>query len=113
MTDDPQADLVAIIRGKAEMAATRPDLMPGLISAMRTHPLINDAMRDRYTVGPLRDAVARVLSDDDPAIDLIAELVPSVALHRVTLLGEDLDPEAFTQEVLAMISRLSTGDAVD
>lgn len=108
ITDDPVADLVAHVRGKAELAAQKPDLLPGLLAAMRANPLIDSAMRQRYTIEPTREVLARVLGDDHAQLDLLAELIPAVALHRATLLGTSIDPEAYADEVLALIEN-STG----
>lgn len=112
-TDDPAADLAVHVRGKAEIAAARPDLLPGLISAMRANQLINAAMRERYTVGPIRQTIARLLGDDHPHLDILAELVPAIALHRTTLLNAEIHPEAFTNEVLALFATITPEPTID
>ena len=101
-SDDPFADLEALIAHKAESACAQPDLFPGLISAMRSCPEIASAVHDRYSVDMYRSILERVVGPDHPQLDLLAELAPAIALHRVTLTGEDIDAATLARNLMAL-----------
>lgn len=102
-TDDPVADLRAVLLHKLTMAAETPDILPGAVTAIRSDEGIAAAFRERYTTEHYRRAVARVIGEDHPHLDLLAELTPAVTLHRLTFGGEAIDPDRLADEVLALI----------
>lgn len=106
-SDDARADLINIIQDRATLATSHPDFMPGVVAAMRTSPQINDAMQQIYTINPYREIITRLLGADHPHIELLAELAPAIIVHRA-LFGGDLDPETFSQHILALIHDLAT-----
>jgi AcrR family transcriptional regulator len=105
-SDDPEADLSNLIRNRAALATTHPDFVPGVVSAMRTSPQINDAMQQVHTTTPYRQILTRLLGADHPHLELLAELAPAIAVHR-TIFGEDLDPESFSEDILALVQAVA------
>ena len=105
-SEDPQADLIDLIQNRAALATSHPDFVPGVVSAMRTSPQINEAMQEIYSISPYREILVRLLGADHPHLDLIAELAPAIIVHR-TLFGGHLEPETISQHVLALVHDLA------
>ena len=100
-SDDPEADLTELVRNRATLATSHPDFVPGVVSAMRTSSQINDAMQQIYTVTPYKEILTRLLGADHAHLELLAELAPAIIVHR-TIFGGKLDPETFSQQILAL-----------
>ena len=107
VTDDPVADLRAIVDMRCISASEKPDLVPGLIAAMRADDGIEQAVKDTYTVQYLRDAIARIIGPDHPHLTLLAELSPAIALHRSTYPPETVDPDKTADEIVSLIESIS------
>lgn len=107
-TDDPVADLRAIIAKRCAQTVEKPDLVPGLVAAMRADEGIERAVKDGYTLEYLRDAIARILGDDHPHVALLADMVPAITLLRAAFTPEALDADAMTEELLSLV--LSLGE---
>lgn len=105
-TDDPEADLYALIHHKLALAAQNPDLLPGAVVAIRSDERIADAFRERYSLEPYRQAIARVLGETHPQLDLLAELTSALALHRNSLSTENIDPDSLTQQIVSLVRDL-------
>jgi AcrR family transcriptional regulator len=103
LTDDPVADLRALVNNKCMGSADNPDLMPGLISAMRSDSGIEDAVKAGYNLGHLRSAIARIIGPDHPHLDLLTELTPAVALLRASFTPETVDSQAMTDEIISLV----------
>lgn len=108
-SDDANADLTNLIRDRAALATSHPDFMTG-VAAMRTSPQINDAMQQIYTIHPYREILTELLGSDHPHFELLAELAPAIIVHR-TIFGGELDPERFSQDVLALVHDLTSETA--
>ncbi len=106
-SDDAEADLADLLQNRAALATSHPDFVPGVVSAMRTSTQINDAMQQIYTITPYSEILTRLLGADHPHLELIAELAPAIIVHR-SIFGGNLDPEAFSQQVLELIRDLAT-----
>ena len=106
-SNDPEADLNDLVRNRAALATSHPDFVPGVVSAMRTSPQINDAMQQIYTITPYREILTRLLGADHPHLELLAELAPAIIVHR-TIFGGHLDPATFSQQILALAKDLAT-----
>ena len=106
-SDDPVADLRAVIEAKFCGMAADPDLLPGMVAAKRAHPAIDAAVRDRYTLEPIRQAIARVLGDDHPRLDTLTELAPALALHRSVFDADTYDPDGLVDDVVALVTDLA------
>jgi len=109
VTDDPVADLRAIVAPKCISSAEKPDLVPGLISAMRSDTGIEEAVKEGYSLEYIRNAIARIIGDDNPHLDLLTDLTPAIALHRSSFTPESIDPHAMTDEIMSLI--LSIADS--
>ncbi|KZK93949.1 Bacterial regulatory protein, tetR family [Pseudovibrio sp. Ad46] len=107
-SDDAAADLASVIREKTEFYASKPDLLPGVISALREDKGIADAIRDRYDDKPLRQLFARLLGSDHPQLDLLAELVPAILLNRTVFHNRPVQSDNFADEILALVKALSS-----
>ena len=106
-SDDPSADLAELVEARAALATTRPDFVPGVVSAMRASPEINEAMRDVQTTAAYQEILTRLLGAGHPHLQLLAELVPAIVVFR-TIFGGPLDPEAFSQQVVALVEDLAS-----
>ena len=83
-----------------------PDMLPGMIAAMRTHPQIADAIHQRYNVDFYRTVLARIMGEDNPHLDTVAELTPALALHRISF-QSGVDGPALADEVIALAQALA------
>jgi len=107
VTDDPVADLRAIVGPKCTDSAENPDLVPGLISAMRSDSGIDAVVKEGYSLEYLRDTIARIIGPDHPHLDLLTDLTPAIALLRSSFTPELIDPEAMTEEIVSLIVSLA------
>ena len=108
-TDDPSADLADLIRDRAALAIRHPDLVPGLVTAMRTSPDINQAMQQRHTIEPYREILSRLLGPNHPHVDLLAEVAPALIVHRTIFNSPniDLDPDHLSTQLASLIAALA------
>ncbi len=100
---DPVADLRALVAPKCQDSAEKPDLVPGLISAMRSDKGIEAAVKEGYSLEYLRTTIARIIGVDHPHLDLLTDLTPAIALLRSSFTPESIDPEAMTDEIVSLI----------
>ncbi len=107
VTDDPVADLRALVNRKCFAAADKPDRVPGLISAMRSNAGIEDAVKAGYHLEHLRDAIARIIGPDHPHLSLLTDLTPAIALQRASFTPETLDPQAMADEIISLIQSVA------
>ncbi len=105
-SDDPEADLVDLITSRAELAASQPDFVPGVVSAMRSSPEIDNAMQQVHTTTAYRELLARILGADHRHLDVLAELAPAIIVHRA-IFGGPLDPEAFGRQIVELAKDLA------
>jgi len=105
-SSDAEADLIDIVKNRAALATSHPDFIPGAVSAMRTHPEIQDAMRQIQTTDAYREILSRLVGADHPHLELLAELAPAIIVYR-SVFGGPLDPEAFSQEILSLVHDLA------
>ena len=102
-TDDAYEDLRSAIQLKLCAALDQPDLLPGMIAAMRCDEGIASAVDDVYTMDPLRATIARLVGDDHALLDVLTELAPALALYRATF-GRNRDSDsALEDDVLAIV----------
>ena len=107
ITDDPIADLRALVNSKCISAFEKPDLVPGLISAMRADKGIEEAVKSGYSLEHFRSAIARIVVDDHPQLDLLTDLTPAITLHRSSFTPEKIEPEKITEEIVSLILSFS------
>jgi len=112
VTDDPVADLRALVAPKCLSSAEKPDLVPGLICAMRSDEGIEAVVKEGYTLEYLRSTIARIIGEDHPHLDLLAQLAPAVTLLRSSFTPESIDPEAMTEEIITLILLVAKNSSV-
>jgi len=103
VTDDPVADLRSIVGPKCIDSADKPDLVPGLISAMRSDAGIEEAVKEGYSLEYLRNTIARIIGAGHPHLNLLTDLTPAIALLRSSFTPESIDPQAMTEEIISLI----------
>ncbi len=90
-TGDVRADLLAIFKRMADgMQLQTGQLVPGCLAVARDEPAIIDAFRagvaSRFREH-LRMLIARAVGDDDPYLDLRADIGPGVLMYRGMMCG--------------------------
>lgn len=105
-TDDPAADLRALLGEKAALSTGQPDLLPSMLGAMRSSSEIAAAADECYTLDAYRRAIARIVGDDHPLLDVLAELAPALALHRAAFDG-GVDGDRLVDEVMAIVDAVA------
>ncbi len=103
VSDDAIADLRAVVSPKCISSAEKPDLVPGLISAMRSDEDIEQAVKEDYNLEYLRTRIARIIGDDHPHLNLLTELTPAIALLRSSFTPESIEPQEMTDEIISLI----------
>jgi len=112
LTDDPIADLRVLVRYKCSNTFEKPDLVPGLIAAMRADKGIEEAVKEGFSIKHFRSAIARIIGDDHPQLDLLTELTPAMTLFRASFTPELIETEKMTDEIMAMILAFSGKNAL-
>jgi len=107
LTDDPIADLRVLVKSKCSSTFEKPDLVPGLIAAMRADKGIEEAVKEGFSVEHFRSAIARIIGDDHPQLDLLTDLTPAMTLFRASFTPEIIETERMTDEIMAMILSFS------
>ena len=96
-SDDPRADLIAAYSRLAEGVSGGSRLAVGCLAAEPTDPELLEAFRAvgvRKLTQHLRGVIARAVGDDDPDLDLRADLGPGIIVQRSLLMGESTtDPK--------------------
>ena len=103
VTDDPVADLTALVSDRCLAAANNPDLVPGLISAMRSDPGIEDAVKTGYSLEHVRSAIARIIGEEHPHLDVLTDMTQAIPLLRAAFTPETLDAETMTNDIVTVI----------
>ncbi|MEM8905785.1 MAG: helix-turn-helix domain-containing protein [Actinomycetota bacterium] len=113
VSDDPIADLHALVSERCRSAEAKPDLVPGLITAMRADDGIEAAVKDGYDLSHVRSTIARILGPDHPHLDVLTDMTQAVPLLRAAFTPESLDGEAMTDEIVSLVASLAgaSGDA--
>ena len=99
--DDPRADLVAVFRAMTEKMCGGGEGLPGLLSALRSEPVLASVVREQV-LEPLR---ARLRADlvqlvgDHPQLDLLVDAGPALLMYRTVVLGEPVSDDLFAAVV--------------
>ncbi|MEM9563322.1 MAG: helix-turn-helix domain-containing protein [Actinomycetota bacterium] len=107
VTDDPVDDLRTLVGQRCRSAEAKPDLVPGLISAMRADDGIEAAVKDGYDLSYVRDTIARILGPDHPHLDLLTDMTQAIPTHRAAFTPDAIDGEAMTEEIVSLIESLA------
>jgi AcrR family transcriptional regulator len=105
--DDPRANLRQHVQAMVdEFAGPRACFITGFLSALRTDPELVAAFRASLLTGvraPLRAAIARVLGDDQPDLDLRVDLAPAILAFRGLIGYEGDQPDDIVDQLCALI----------
>ncbi|MGI9612726.1 MAG: TetR/AcrR family transcriptional regulator [Acidimicrobiales bacterium] len=107
VTDDPVADLRTLVSQRCLSAEAKPDLVPGLISAMRTDRGIESAVKDGYDLSYVRNTIARILGANHPHLDLLTDMTQAVPTLRAAFTPDAVDGDAMTNEIVSLIESLA------
>jgi AcrR family transcriptional regulator len=106
-TDDPRADLRAHVQAMVdEFLGPRGSFITGFLTALRTDPELADAFRttilaDLRTL--YRGAIARVLGDDQPDLDLRADLALAILAFRGLVGDQEHHPDDIVDQLCTII----------
>ncbi len=104
-TGDPRADVVAAFRGMARDLNAKGDLI-GFLASMRSEPAVAESFRGTALAqmrGRLRELIAAARGSDDPQLDLLTDVGPSLLLFRLAIAGDVCDPEALADEISSFV----------
>jgi AcrR family transcriptional regulator len=106
-TDDPRADLLALLRhAVADLWGPRAHFLVGILASLRTDPELADAFRAsglKESRARLRGPIARIVGDHDPALDLRVDLAPAILSFRLIVGDEPADPEDTVRHLFTLI----------
>jgi AcrR family transcriptional regulator len=106
-TDNSRADLRAHVQALAdEFLGPRGSFVTGFLSALRTDRELADAFRASMLVdlrAPLRGAIARVVGEDQPDLDLRADLAPAILAFRGLIGDQEHQPDDLVDQLCALI----------
>jgi AcrR family transcriptional regulator len=106
-SDDPHADLHALLhKAVADLWGPRSHLLAGFLTSLRTDPELAAAFRASALHegrARLRGAIARIVGDRDPALDLRVDLAPALLTFRVLVGDEPTDPDDTVRQLVALI----------
>lgn len=101
-TGDVRADLIAVFQRLAATVGSGGQLAVGCLAAGRDEPELLDEFRN---VGVcrlrehLRTLIARELGEDDPNLDIRADLGPGVLVQRAMLCGESVKGRKLAEQL--------------
>ncbi|MGI9616052.1 MAG: TetR/AcrR family transcriptional regulator [Acidimicrobiales bacterium] len=107
VTDNPIGDLRTLVGQRCHSTEAKPDLVPGLISAMRADEGIEAAVKETYDLSYVRDTIARILGPDHPHLDVLTDMTQAIPTLRAAFTPESLDGEAMTEEIVSLIESLA------
>lgn len=106
-TDDPIADFRMLVARRCRSTAEKPDLVPGLISAMRADEGIERAVKDGFSLEHMREVIGRIVGPDHPHLGVLTELVDALNVFRAAFIPETVEPEAMTEELVSFVQSLA------
>ena len=106
-TDDPRADLEAILcQMTNEIFGSKGCFVVGFVTALRNDPELGRVFRESLLAEmreKLRRPIARVLGDDDPDLDLRADLAPALLIYRTLIDEQPADPDELGRHLCALV----------
>jgi AcrR family transcriptional regulator len=106
-TGNPHADLVATFTNMAQAMDEQGDVV-GFLASMRREPEVAEVFRCT-TLANLRSrlraliAAARGISIDDPALDMLTDLGPSLLMFRIALVADTTDIDALVRDIVDFV----------
>ena len=106
-TDDPRADLEAFLREMAhQMFGPKSCFVVGFVTSLRNDPELSRVFRDSLLTdmrAQLRRPIARVVGDDDPDLDLRADLAPALLIFLTLIDDTPVDPDDLARRLCALV----------
>jgi AcrR family transcriptional regulator len=106
-TDDPRADLEDFLREMAaSMFGPNSCFVIGFITALRTDPELARVVRESLLSEmreQLRRPIARVVGDDDPDLDMRADLAPAFMIFRTLVDDQPVDTDDLARRLCALV----------
>jgi len=106
-TDDARADLEALLREMThEIFGPKSCFVVGFITALRNDPELGRVFRESMLAEmreQLRRPIARVLGDDDPDLDLRADLAPAFLIFRTLIDDRPVDPDDLAHRLCGLV----------
>ncbi|MEO1060238.1 MAG: TetR/AcrR family transcriptional regulator [Actinomycetota bacterium] len=108
-TGDARADLRSMARVSAEELCKTGELMAGFMAAAHAHEILGEAVRAEAEVfrGGFSDVLGQLLGEDHPLIPTLADAIPSLLMMRSGMLGEEIDPDRFADEYVALVDAVA------
>lgn len=103
VTSDPVADLRALVEPKCKSAEKKPDLVPGLIAAMRSDSEIEEVVKAGYTLENFQEVISRIVGKDHPHLNLLSEMTNALTLLRAAFTPQEIDSQKMTEEIVSFI----------
>jgi AcrR family transcriptional regulator len=106
-SDDPRAELHTLLRqAVADIWGPRSHFLVGILASLRSDPELADAFRAsglKESRARLRGPIARIVGEDDPALDLRVDLAPAILAFRVLVCDEPTDPDDTARHLVTLI----------
>jgi AcrR family transcriptional regulator len=106
-TDDPRADLEAFLREMTnDIFGPKSCFVVGFVTALRNDPELARVFRESLLTemrDQIRRPIARVLGDDDPDLDLRADLAPAFLIFRSLIDDQPVDPDDLARRLCALV----------
>lgn len=104
-TDQPEADLHVFIAALARHYVTYIHALPSLLNAQQHSAVIQRATSEHVkhnVIHPLTEAAERAGLTADQSRHL-ADIVPALLTHRLSIMSEEVNPIHFADEVLGLV----------
>ena len=108
--DDPRADLRAVYGTMAAKLCGGAETLPGLLTALRTEPEMARVLREEL-LAPMLDRtradLGRIVGADNPLLELLVDVAPSVLMFRTVVLGDAVEADQFLDSLFALFDTLA------
>ncbi len=108
-TGDPRVDLRAMFVEIAEELAKTGDLLAGFMAAAHAHEVLGAAIQreaEAFRAG-FAEPLGQLLGEDHPLIPTLSDVGPSLLMLRAGMLGDQIDPDRFADEMLALVDAIA------
>lgn len=104
-TGDAREDLRAMFVAVATDLAKSGDLLAGFMAAAHANDSLGDAVCEEAATfrAAFAAALGPLIGESDPRLPTLVDLAPSLLMMRVGMLDETVEPEAFADELMALV----------